>query len=105
MAEAAARFCELPEPDHTVDILSQKTPGAMLIAAMAMSTMPMPMNFPRKVPRRTTSQVKAIEKSTFSTPLRDAVSTSIHRDRKSTRLNSSHGYISYAVFCLKKKIY
>src|SRR2546422_4427576 len=26
-------------------------------------------------------------------------------DRKSTRLNSSHGYISYAVFCLKKKSY
>src|SRR2546422_7982261 len=32
---------------------------------------------------------------------RAAVSKS---DRKSTRLNSSHGYISYAVFCLKKKI-
>src|ERR1041385_9486503 len=27
------------------------------------------------------------------------------RDRKSTRLNSSHGYISYAVFCLKKMKY
>src|SRR5687768_17903602 len=29
----------------------------------------------------------------------------VHRqaDRKSTRLNSSHGYISYAVFCLKKR--
>src|SRR2546422_6603525 len=27
----------------------------------------------------------------------------IFSDRKSTRLNSSHGYISYAVFCLKKK--
>src|SRR2546422_546886 len=27
----------------------------------------------------------------------------VDRDRKSTRLNSSHGYISYAVFCLKKK--
>src|SRR5256884_3758221 len=27
----------------------------------------------------------------------------VHIDRKSTRLNSSHGYISYAVFCLKKK--
>src|SRR2546422_6191166 len=27
----------------------------------------------------------------------------MRRDRKSTRLNSSHGYISYAVFCLKKK--
>src|SRR2546422_5787315 len=27
----------------------------------------------------------------------------VQLDRKSTRLNSSHGYISYAVFCLKKK--
>src|SRR2546422_8247450 len=27
----------------------------------------------------------------------------VRSDRKSTRLNSSHGYISYAVFCLKKK--
>src|SRR2546429_6933024 len=27
----------------------------------------------------------------------------LYLDRKSTRLNSSHGYISYAVFCLKKK--
>src|SRR5687768_18354531 len=29
--------------------------------------------------------------------------TDARGDRKSTRLNSSHGYISYAVFCLKKK--
>src|SRR2546429_6711973 len=29
--------------------------------------------------------------------------TEVTIDRKSTRLNSSHGYISYAVFCLKKK--
>src|SRR2546429_5433958 len=37
---------------------------------------------------------------------RNTVSTALLsrlRDRKSTRLNSSHGYISYAVFCLKKK--
>src|SRR5256884_2250870 len=32
-----------------------------------------------------------------------ALGAPAHRDRKSTRLNSSHGYISYAVFCLKKK--
>src|SRR5256885_3948049 len=32
-----------------------------------------------------------------------AVDTVAHRDRKSTRLNSSHLVISYAVFCLKKK--
>src|SRR2546429_6050118 len=31
------------------------------------------------------------------------VATPASGDRKSTRLNSSHGYISYAVFCLKKK--
>src|SRR3989449_7534461 len=43
-------------------------------------------------------------------PLAPAVVKALHsavdemaRDRKSTRLNSSHGYISYAVFCLKKK--
>src|SRR2546422_7407977 len=33
----------------------------------------------------------------------EAVVTGVPQDRKSTRLNSSHGYISYAVFCLKKK--
>src|SRR2546422_3834940 len=31
------------------------------------------------------------------------LSVVVAQDRKSTRLNSSHGYISYAVFCLKKK--
>src|SRR5687768_153397 len=35
--------------------------------------------------------------------LNDAYGTGVKPDRKSTRLNSSHGYISYAVFCLKKK--
>src|SRR5206468_11303825 len=33
----------------------------------------------------------------------DSIRTSILGDRKSTRLNSSHDQISYAVFCLKKK--
>src|SRR3989449_503744 len=35
--------------------------------------------------------------------VRDLASRRVTLDRKSTRLNSSHGYISYAVFCLKKK--
>src|SRR2546429_6649249 len=35
--------------------------------------------------------------------MRHARSETMFEDRKSTRLNSSHGYISYAVFCLKKK--
>src|SRR2546429_2323603 len=38
-------------------------------------------------------------------PLNVTVPVEQSRDRKSTRLNSSHGYISYAVFCLKKKKY
>src|SRR2546429_5257065 len=33
----------------------------------------------------------------------DSAGRTVDIDRKSTRLNSSHGYISYAVFCLKKK--
>src|SRR2546429_4908881 len=36
-------------------------------------------------------------------PCAGSVTARPTRDRKSTRLNSSHGYISYAVFCLKKK--
>src|SRR2546422_8104187 len=36
-------------------------------------------------------------------PPRAVRERSSESDRKSTRLNSSHGYISYAVFCLKKK--
>src|SRR5687768_18304819 len=36
-------------------------------------------------------------------PRRCHQSMPLQQDRKSTRLNSSHGYISYAVFCLKKK--
>src|SRR2546422_7355341 len=35
--------------------------------------------------------------------LDEAPQLELQQDRKSTRLNSSHGYISYAVFCLQKK--
>src|SRR2546422_3725546 len=38
-----------------------------------------------------------------SFPSDQAAAACSEGDRKSTRLNSSHGYISYAVFCLKKK--
>src|SRR5256885_7949256 len=46
-------------------------------------------------------------KAAFDEPLRSMVEVRnqarVHQDRKSTRLNSSHLVISYAVFCLKKK--
>src|SRR2546422_5174525 len=41
--------------------------------------------------------------STSADLIDSVLSSGTKRDRKSTRLNSSHGYISYAVFCLKKK--
>src|SRR5687768_18189828 len=44
---------------------------------------------------------EVISGNTSSSSLQLGAGASI--DRKSTRLNSSHGYISYAVFCLKKK--
>src|SRR2546422_5521434 len=45
---------------------------------------------------------RLIGKTGLDTWPRDTVASNLS-DRKSTRLNSSHGYISYAVFCLKKK--
>src|SRR2546422_3542354 len=52
--------------------------------------------------------VDPLDLGMFREPLGDATAVGVvlphpQRDRKSTRLNSSHGYISYAVFCLKKK--
>src|SRR2546430_13659853 len=41
--------------------------------------------------------------STLVDPLINALATYVMRDRKSTRLNSSHSQISYAVFCLQRK--
>src|SRR5687768_17988594 len=50
----------------------------------------------RTVPRDAVERTARVAQSVRPAPRRV-------RDRKSTRLNSSHGYISYAVFCLKKK--
>src|SRR5690554_7448234 len=44
------------------------------------------------------------EVSMLRADLLDAMNEMLQQDRKSTRLNSSHVRISYAVFCLKKKI-
>src|SRR5436189_4312143 len=56
----------------------------------------------RSLPKLSRGQVKFLGAKKLLAELLDA--RGIHRDRKSTRLNSSHRCISYAVFCLKKKI-
>src|SRR5438270_9714646 len=48
------------------------------------------------------AEAAALERSLFAGDA-DAARGALDRDRKSTRLNSSHSQISYAVFCLKKK--
>src|SRR5258708_13034375 len=49
------------------------------------------------------SFVLAVRNSCLGFPGKSAGAAPARRDRKSTRLNSSHQIISYAVFCLKKK--
>src|SRR2546422_3490229 len=69
----------------------------------------------RRPPRSTLFPYTTLFRSCSAAPLRGIRTTrrrtreatirslTCRPDRKSTRLNSSHGYISYAVFCLKKK--
>src|SRR3990170_5366093 len=60
----------------------------------------------RRPPRSTLFPYTTLFRSRWQAPGRDARQADghhPHRDRKSTRLNSSHQIISYAVFCLKKK--
>src|SRR5688572_31895853 len=57
-----------------------------------------------KVPSEARAEIlKAIELCEFACSLPQIAAGEVLEDRKSTRLNSSHSQISYAVFCLKKK--
>src|SRR2546429_5039441 len=53
--------------------------------------------------QRASASAKSLAPASRQTSPRSWRTTNGSVDRKSTRLNSSHGYISYAVFCLKKK--
>src|SRR2546429_4232292 len=65
----------------------------------------------RRPPRSTLFPYTTLFRSSPGVTVRGVIEGALKRarvaeeeqDRKSTRLNSSHGYISYAVFCLKKK--
>src|SRR2546429_9236087 len=63
----------------------------------------------RRPPRSTLFPYTTLFRSCFGSPahasllIPNTTARLRREDRKSTRLNSSHGYISYAVFCLKKK--
>src|SRR2546427_8250643 len=57
----------------------------------------------RERPISTQTELAEALRSEGHDVVQTTVSRDIHEDRKSTRLNSSHSQISYAVFCLKKK--
>src|SRR3712207_8441951 len=62
-----------------------------------------PVQLPRRVGVEEVAQVGADDDQAFSRPPQPPEQLRHRLDRKSTRLNSSHANISYAVFCLKKK--
>src|SRR3989475_4767042 len=49
------------------------------------------------------ADVVVVDRNLFAVPAESLAAARVRVDRKSTRLNSSHSQISYAVFCLKKK--
>src|SRR3712207_8845034 len=63
----------------------------------------LPIWLPLGTSGNTTMTVKGFDGAGVAMTLTIAVDKDAVRDRKSTRLNSSHANISYAVFCLKKK--
>src|SRR2546422_6058080 len=72
-----------------------------LLASRTRATLPLPSQITRSLHAHVRCAGAALSRFAESLPHHHACKTA--QDRKSTRLNSSHGYISYAVFCLKKK--
>src|SRR5204863_8929867 len=91
----------------TTEIYTLSLHDALPICRSAGLPAPGPASFPRE-PTSPPAQYSASRRSRAPTPVDPLrpVDTRFRRrpDRKSTRLNSSHVEISYAVFCLKKKI-
>src|SRR2546422_1742071 len=58
---------------------------------------------PRRLSLAATDSPSTYAITKYTSPSGPSPTEWMGTDRKSTRLNSSHGYISYAVFCLKKK--
>src|SRR5207247_3364807 len=87
--DALPIFSCMPEITHILNALAQGDPHA------ANQLLPLVYDALRRLAARELAR-EAPGQTLDATAL-------VHEDRKSTRLNSSHEWISYAVFCLKKK--
>src|SRR2546422_5044646 len=106
VAVTGVQTCALPisERDLVIDRVSLESGATLQRGSVYLVPLLESLALPERVrgrsnPKSTTGRLDIFTRViTDATPRFDEV-----RDRKSTRLNSSHGYISYAVFCLKKK--
>src|SRR2546422_11517293 len=90
---------------YTTDLMTEFRPGTSPPPVRTPMVFPVAITssfyLPRCASERRESMVAAADGGLCQPPRAYSIFSAI--DRKSTRLNSSHGYISYAVFCLKKK--
>src|SRR5206468_12678697 len=94
--------CRCSAPPHSYPLSLHDA----LPISSASSTIPPPRwaaSPPPQFPRSGSTALPSRSTSATCSPGRAIITESRPRDRKSTRLNSSHDQISYAVFCLKKK--
>src|SRR2546422_7350765 len=93
--------------DRSIDAAAQDVQAAISKTLRQLPTGIVPPSYQKVNPADQPIIYYAMSSNTLSLPeLDEYAETFIAQrlsDRKSTRLNSSHGYISYAVFCLKKK--
>src|SRR2546422_7346164 len=100
---------EMMEHLHVIFFFFQAEDGIRDVAVTGVQTYALPISKLGAAIRLASRSPQAATANTVANtrkPARCAIIASLslpQLDRKSTRLNSSHGYISYAVFCLKKK--
>src|SRR2546422_1764597 len=81
----------------------QAEDGIRDVAVTGVQTCALPIWRRHRAERRTVDPQQAVDGAAVGDEDERPADARRREDRKSTRLNSSHGYISYAVFCLKKK--
>src|SRR3712207_7434120 len=86
----------------TTEIYTLSLHDALPISGVPSSNSPVLENVALSAPMKPASKSGFWLTSTGTAPARTPLGSTVE-DRKSTRLNSSHANISYAVFCLKKK--